>query len=306
MKAGTQNSWAYDLAADLAGGVCYAVGMYVFAMHADFAPGGVSGLALLLNRLLGLPVGLGTLLLNLPLFALSYRFVGRRFLARTLRSMMICVLLLDVVFPQFPAYTGEPFLAALYSGAFLGAGLALFYMHGSSSGGMDLLTMTIKKLRPHLSVGAVMMAIDLVVILLGWPVFGNVDAVLYGLTAVVVTAFVLDKIMYGAGACMLVIIITDAGQAVARRIAARCGRGSTQIRALGSYTGTERYVLLCACGKAQAYKVRTAAHEIDRGAFVMVTEASGGAGEGFSAPGGPREYKGPSGVRPEVPLRTDQ
>ena len=64
MKAGTQNSWAYDLAADLAGGVCYAVGMYVFAMHADFAPGGVSGLALLLNRLLGLPVGLGTLLLN--------------------------------------------------------------------------------------------------------------------------------------------------------------------------------------------------------------------------------------------------
>ena len=211
MKAGTQNSWAYDLAADLAGGVCYAVGMYVFAMHADFAPGGVAGLALLLNRLLGLPVGLGTLLLNLPLFALSYRFVGRRFLARTLRSMMICVLLLDVVFPQFPAYTGEPFLAALYSGAFLGAGLALFYMHGSSSGGMDLLTMTIKKLRPHLSVGAVMMAIDLVVILLGWPVFGNVDAVLYGMTAVVVTAFVLDKIMYGAGACKLVIIITDAG-----------------------------------------------------------------------------------------------
>lgn len=289
MKAGTQNSWAYDLAADLAGGVCYAVGMYVFAMHADFAPGGVSGLALLLNRLLGLPVGLGTLLLNLPLFALSYRFVGRRFLVRTLRSIMICVLLLDVVFPRFPAYMGEPFLAAFYSGAFLGTGLALFYMHGSSSGGMDLLTMTIKKLRPHLSVGAVMMAIDLVVILLGWPVFGNVDAVLYGLAAVAVNALVLDKIMYGAGACKLVIIITDAGQAVARRIAARCGRGSTQIHALGSHTGVERYVLLCACGKAQAYKVRTAAHEIDRGAFVMVTEASEVFGEGFSAPSGTQE-----------------
>ena len=94
MKAGARSGWAYDLSADLAGGVCYAVGMYVFAMHADFAPGGVSGLALLLNRLLGLPVGLGTLLLNLPLFALSYRFVGRRFLARTLRSTVICVLFL--------------------------------------------------------------------------------------------------------------------------------------------------------------------------------------------------------------------
>ena len=286
MKAGARSGWAYDLAADLAGGVCYAVGMYVFAMHADFAPGGVSGLALLLNRLLGIPVGLGTLLLNLPLFALSYRFVGRRFLARTLRSTVICVLLLDVVFPRFPAYTGEPFLAALYSGAFLGAGLALFYMHGSSSGGMDLLTMTIKKLRPHLSVGAVMMAIDMVVILLGWPVFGNVDAVLYGLTAVAVTAFVLDKIMYGAGACKLVIIITDAGSEVAGRIAARCARGSTLLRASGAYTGAERHVLLCACGRAEAYRVRAAAHEIDEDAFVVVTEAGEVFGEGFADPRG--------------------
>ena len=211
MKAGTQNSWAYDLAADLAGGVCYAVGMYVFAMHADFAPGGVSGLALIANHLWGMPVGLGTLLLNMPLFALAWRFVGHHFLRRTLRSMLICVLLLDGVFPHLPVYTGDPFQAALYSGAFLGAGLALFYTHGSSSGGMDLLTMTVKTLRPHLSVGTVMMATDLFVILLGWPVFGNVDAVLYGMTAVVVTAFVLDKIMYGAGACKLVIIITDAG-----------------------------------------------------------------------------------------------
>ena len=286
MKAGARSGWAYDLAADLAGGVCYAVGMYVFAMHADFAPGGVSGLALLLNRLLGLPVGLGTLLLNLPLFALSYRFVGRRFLARTLRSTVICVLFLDVVFPRFPAYTGEPFLAALYSGAFLGAGLALFYMHGSSSGGMDLLTMTIKKLRPHLSVGAVMMAIDMVVILLGWPVFGNVDAVLYGLTAVAVTAFVLDKIMYGAGACKLVIIITDAGSEVAEQIAAQCARGSTLLRASGAYTGAERHVLLCACGRAEAYRVRAAAHEIDEDAFVVVTEAGEVFGEGFADPRG--------------------
>ena len=282
MKRIAGQSWLTGLAADLAGGVCYAVGVYVFARHAGFAPGGVSGLALIANHLWGVPVGLGTLLLNLPLFALAWRFVGRRFLARTLRSMLICVLLLDGVFPYLPAYTGEPFLAALYSGAFLGVGLALFYMHGSSSGGMDLLTMTVKTLRPHLSVGTVMMAIDMLVILLGWPVFGNVDAVLYGLTAVAVNALVLDKIMYGAGACKLVIIITDAGQAVAGRIAACCGRGSTQLRALGSYTGTERYVLLCACGRAQAYQVRAAAHEIDRDAFVMVTEASEVFGEGFS------------------------
>ena len=287
MKAGTQNSWAYDLAADLAGGVCYAVGMYVFAMHADFDSEIARGADC--QPSVGCAGWTGDIAAQYAAIRVGMAVCWTPFLRRTLRSMLICVLLLDGVFPHLPVYTGDPFLAALYSGAFLGTGLALFYMHGSSSGGMDLLTMTIKKLRPHLSVGAVMMAIDLVVILLGWPVFGNVDAVLYGMTAVVVTAFVLDKIMYGAGACKLVIIITDAGQAVARRIAARCGRGSTQIRALGSYTGTERYVLLCACGKAQAYKVRTAAHEIDRGAFVMVTEASEVFGEGFSAHSGTQE-----------------
>ena len=286
MKLLKRSGWIWDIAADLAGGMCYAVGIYVFAKHADFAPGGVSGLALLFNRLTGLPVGLGTLLLNLPLFALSYRFVGRQFLLKTLRSMLICVLFLDVVFPRFPAYTGEPFLAALYSGVFLGTALALFYMRGSSSGGMDLLTVTVKKLRPHLSMGTVMMVIDMAVILLGWPVFGNVDAVLYGLTAVAVNAFVLDKIMYGAGACKLVIIITDTGQEVAKRIADQCARGSTLVHAAGSYTGAERHILLCACGKAEAYKVRTAAHEIDADAFVMVTETSEVFGEGFADPRG--------------------
>ena len=286
MGKANRSGWGWDIAADLAGGVCYAVGIYVFAKHAGFAPGGVSGLALLLDRLLGVPVGLGTLLLNLPLFALSYRFVGRRFLRRTLRSMVFCVLFLDVVFPRLLAYTGEPFLAALYSGVFLGAGMALFYMRGSSSGGMDLLVMTVKALRPHLPVSAVMLACDAVVILLGWPVFGNVDAVLYGLTATAATAVVLDKIMYGVGAGKLVIIITDAGQEVAGRIAAQCGRGSTLVRAAGAYTGAERHILLCACGRAEAYKVRAAAHEIDADAFVMVTETSEVFGEGFTDPRG--------------------
>lgn len=286
MRTLMRRGWVWDLAADLIGGICYAVGIYIFAKHAGFAPGGVSGLALLLDHLFGLPVGLGTLLLNLPLFALSYRFVGRQFLIKTLRSTMICVLFLDVVFPRFPAYTGDPFLAALFSGVFLGTGLALFYMRGSSSGGMDLLTMSVKALRPHLSIGMVMLSMDMVVILLGWPVFGSVDAVLYGLTATAVNAVVLDKIMYGAGACKLVIIITDAGREIAGQIAARCARGSTMIRATGTYTGMERHILLCACGKAEAYKVRAAAHEIDADAFVMVTETSEVFGEGFADPRG--------------------
>ncbi len=175
-------------------------------------------------------------------------------------------------------------LAALFSGVFFGCGLALIYMRGSSTGGTDFLTMSIKALHPHLSLGAVTMAIDLVIILIGWPVFGNLDAVLYGLISTFVTSTVIDKIMYGTSAGKLAIIITTQGPAMATHIDEVCARGSTLIRARGSYTTTDRQVLLCACSKAEAYKVRRAAHQTDPDAFVMITETSEVFGEGFIDP----------------------
>lgn len=117
-----------------------------------------------------------------------------------------------------PGYGGDPLLAALFAGITWGGALALLYMRGSSSGGTDFLTMSIKVLRPHLSVGVVTGAIDLVVILLGWPVFGSVDAVLYGLVTTAVTSLVIDKIMYGSNAGKMLTIITTKGQEIADEI----------------------------------------------------------------------------------------
>lgn len=195
--------------------------------------------------------------------------------------MIFCTVWVDFILPLTPAYSGSPLLAALYSGVFLGAGLGILYMRGSSSGGTDFLTVSVKVIRPHLSLGAATMIIDLVIILMGWPVFGNIDSVLYGIIATAVTSIVIDKVMYGVGAGKLVIIITSKGQLTAQQISRACGRGSTLIRAIGTYTEQERHVLLCACNKSQAFKVRAAAHEVDKDAFVMITETSEVYGEGF-------------------------
>ena len=213
-------------------------------------------------------------------------FAERRaiFMIKSIRTILINTFFLDFVFPLTPAYDGNPMLAALFSGVFFGCGLALIYMRGSSTGGTDFLTMSIKALHPHLSIGAVTMAIDLVIILIGWPVYGNPDAVLYGLISTFVTSTVIDKIMYGTSAGKLAIIITTQGPAMATHIDEVCARGSTLIRAKGSYTTTERQVLLCACSKAEAYKVRRAAHQTDPDAFVMITETSQVFGEGFIDP----------------------
>ena len=261
-----------DISYDIVGSVLYALGIYTFAKTADFAPGGLSGLALIMNHLWRFPIGITTLALNIPLIILSFKLVGRRFMFKSARTMIVCTIFLDLIFPYTKPYTGEPFMAALFSGVCLGAALALFYMRGSSSGGTDFLTMSIKAIKPHLSIGFVTMAIDLLIILLGWPVFGNVDAVLYGL---------IDKIMYGMGAGKLILIITIKADEVSKKIDQISGRGSTAIRAIGTYTKEEKDVLLCACSSSQAYSVRSAAHEVDPDAFVMLTETSEVFGEGF-------------------------
>ena len=135
-------------------------------------------------------------------------------------------------------------------------------------------------------IGAVGLLLDLVVILLGWPVFGDVDAVLYGVLSTAVSSIVIDKILYGMDAGKLLVIITTKGRQVASRIAAESGRCSTMLRAAGSYTGTARQVLLCACSKSQAFRVRACVYEVDAAAFVMIAETSEVYGEGFRPAGG--------------------
>ena len=270
-----------DILYDISGSILYAAGIYTFAGNAGFAPGGVSGLALIMDHLWGFPVGTMTLLLNIPLVIISYRAVGRQLLIKSAVTMVISSLFLDVIFPMFPVYSGDRLIASVCSGAFLGAGMALFYLRGSSSGGIDFLALTIKKKRPHMTIGVITMLIDLVVILLGWPVFGDVDAVLYGVLATFVSTVVIDKILYGAGAGTLAIIITEKGKETAERISERAGRGVTSLRAVGAYTRTDREVILCACSKAEAYLVKSAVQEADDKAFFMFTETSEVFGEGF-------------------------
>ena len=271
----------WDLLYDIAGSILYAAGIYTFAGNAGFAPGGVSGLALILNHLLSLPVGTVTLLFNIPLVIISYKAVGRRLLIKSAKTMVISSMFLDVIFPYIPMYAGSRLMAALCSGVFMGAGMALFYLRGSSSGGIDFLALTIKKKKPHMTIGVITLLIDLVVILLGWPVFGDVDAVLYGVASTGVSTIVIDKILYGTGAGTLAVIITGKGAEVAAKIGENVKRGVTAIPASGAYTGMHRDVLLCACSKAEAYLVKSTVQETDAQAFLMFTETSEVFGEGF-------------------------
>ena len=284
MKKIRWRSLAADLACDVAGSILFAMGIVTFASKAEFAPGGISGLALLVNHFVPIPIGIGTLLLNVPIILVSYPLLGRSFFLKSIRTMIVSTFFLDVVFPALPVYDGNRLMAAIFSGVCMGAGLSIIYMRGSSTGGQDFLIHAAKKLFPHISFGQIVLAMDGLIILAGGPVFQNIDAVLYGMVSAFATTYVMDRIMYGAGSGKLVVVVTTHGMEAAQQIGQQLDRGSTMLKAIGTYSGTERQLLLCACSNREAYKVTSIVHRLDDSAMVMVCEASEVYGEGFRLP----------------------
>ena len=111
--------------------------MYTFAVSSNFAPGGGSGLAILVNYITGgkIPIGLCTVIINIPIILICIRTLGKMFFLRSVKTILISAVIVDYIMPLLPTYTGEPILAAIFGGILAGAGLAFIYMRDSSTGG---------------------------------------------------------------------------------------------------------------------------------------------------------------------------
>ena len=279
-------NFSLDMIYNIIGSLLYGVGIYMFVKTADFAPGGVTGLALVLNNQFGLPIGALTVAINIPMILVSYRIIGKQFIFKSFCSILTSSLFLDYLFPHLPQIfechnTGDQLLAALYGGVFTGAGIAMYLMRGSSSGGVDFLTLSIKTLKPHMTIGSLNSVVDIIIVCLGGVVFGRVEAALLGMLTTIVKSFVMDKIVYGSDHGKLVLIITKQSKEVAEHVMSVCHRGTTSISAIGNYTNEERFVVLCACSRNQVHLVNRAALETDPEAFVMMTDTSEVYGRGF-------------------------
>ncbi len=282
MKKWNWKEFAMDLMVDLFGGMLIAVGMYNFALHASFPVAGFSGIAIILYHLVGLPIGIGTILLNIPVTIFCYKFLGKTFLVKSLKTMVISSVLMDYVAPLLPAYTGSRLLAALCMGVLCGIGYALIFARGSSTGGQDFITVAIRKVRPHMSLGGITFFLDIFTILLGSAlVFRDVDGLIYAIIVTYILSAVMDQILYGKDAGKMAMIVTDHGREIAERIDDFPGRGSTIIRGAGSYSGKDKEVVLCACNNKQMYPIKRLAREIDPDAFTIIMESNEVLGKGF-------------------------
>ncbi len=273
--------FALDLLYTVAGAAILAVGVSCFVGPAQIAPGGVSGLSILVNFLTDLPVGAVNLAFNIPLILLAWKFLGRRFTLRTLVTVLIQSVLMDVITLWIPVYTGERIMAALFGGVASGVGLALVFMRGSTTGGTDIVSRLLQLRYRHLSIGRLLFSVDVVVLLLSVAVFRNIEAGLYGMIAIFASGKVLDNILYGLDTGKVLLVVSGKNQEIAARIMETLKRGVTFLHGSGAWSGTERQVLLCAVRAQQCYRVEEIVRGVDKEAFVIVLEATEIAGEGF-------------------------
>ena len=281
MRNGRLKNNVKQLAWEVVGSVCIAVGIYNFAVQAEFPMTGFSGISIILYQLFGVPIGLSTIALNIPVAILCYRLLGRKFFISSIRCLVISSLLIDYVAPLFPVYEGSRLLAALCTGVTAGFGYAVIYMQNSSTGGSDFIIMAVKAKKPYISLGKIAFLSDVGIILAGGILFGDVDGIIYGMIVNFLFAVAVDKIMYGINSGKLALIVTEHGQLVADVIEETCQRGSTLLKGQGAYSGSDKQVVLCACSSKEMYFVQHAVKEADPKSFTIILESNEVHGEGF-------------------------
>lgn len=274
--------FAADVLVDIAGGILIALGTYNFAAASNFPMVGLNGIALIFYQLFGTPIGLVAMLLNVPIAIGCYRILGRDFFLRSIRTIIITSVIMDCVAPLLPVYEGDRMLSAVCTGILSGLGYALIYMRNSSTGGADFVMMSIKAKHPHISLGKIAFVADFLVVLIGVVVVTrDVDSLIYGAIISYLLSMVVDKVMYGVDAGKMTLIVTDYPKEVAEKIDELVGRGSTFLKAQGSYSGDEKDVVMCACNNKQMFAIRNMVRQIDDKAFIIIMESNEVLGEGF-------------------------
>ncbi|MEG0091686.1 MAG: YitT family protein [Oscillospiraceae bacterium] len=271
-----------DFVYNAANAFLQAIAVHCFISSCNIAPGGVSGIAIMANYLFMLPIGAMTLLLNVPLIILSYRYLGKKSTIKTLVTIIIMTVVQDVIVtPYFPKFTGERLVLSAFGGIALGLGQALIFMRGSTTGGMDIAAKLLQLKAPHMQTGYALMVVDCCVVIASVFVYRDINTAFYGLLCIICTTQTIDALLYGSAKGTMVTIISSKNQEIAQDIILRLDRSATFLKSRGAYNKAESETLLCVVDKKQFYIVKQIIDFHDPDAFVIVSETKEVYGEGF-------------------------
>lgn len=271
----------YEYGIMTVGAVIYAMGIALFLDPNHLAPGGLTGIAIILNQFLPLETGTIIFLFNVPLIILGYLKLGRTLIFRTLYCVVVTTTLIDSINSVYGrAITDDLIISAIAGCGMVGIGIGLIMKQGSTTGGSDIIVRLLRKKFPHIKTSALFSVFDYTVVAISAIVFKDIVLALYALIAVTVSAYVLDKVLYGTDEAKLLYIISDRSQPITEKLLKDLAVGVTFIQGKGAYSGKEKDVIMVAMRKALAPKAEEIVKEVDPTAFMIITSASEVYGQG--------------------------
>lgn len=260
----------------------YAAGVSMFIDPNNMAPGGVTGIAIILNRII--PVSTGTLifLVNIPILIFAIWKFGMGFAVSTIYATVLISTFTNILTP-FGAATYDRLLAALAGGILTALSLGMIFRVGATTGGMDIVVKALRLKLPHLKTGVLFFVTDAAVVALSGIVFRDMDAALYAAITVACASVMMDLVLYGKDEAKLLYIISDKPQQISARAMAELDVGMTLMKGQGAYSGNDKQVILCAMKKTVFPRVESIVREEDPDSFMIVTSASEIFGEGYKS-----------------------
>jgi len=260
----------------------YSAGVALFLDPNNLAPGGVTGISVLLNRLIHVETGTLILLLNIPLLVIAWKKFGWRFVAGTL-SALVLITVFTNLFEHLEPVTTDLLLAAVAGGICIAVGLGTVLKSGLTTGGTDIVVRLLRIKHPHLKTGSLFLIVDLIVISGSLLVFRDFEKAMYAVIAIMITSWVLDLVLYGKDEAKLIYIISDKQEQIAKQLMEDLDMGVTYLEGVGAYTDKKKQIIMCVARKRVAPKVEEVVKAVDTGAFMIITSASEIFGEGYKS-----------------------
>ena len=251
----------------------YAVSVSLFLDPNSLAPGGITGIAIILNRLFGIETGTWMLLINIPILLIGIWKFGLRFILSTIYCTAMTSLFTNLLTPV-GAVTTDPLLASLTGSALMAVSMGWVFKAGSTTGGTDIIIKLLRLKFPYLKTGALFFLTDVVIVIASAFVFRNIDKALYAGIVVIITSVVLDVVLYGRDEAKLIYIISDHAEKIAGRLLEELDIGVTYVQGSGAYSGKEKSVIMCAMKNNISPKAEEIVKEEDPLAFMIVTSAT--------------------------------
>lgn len=269
------------------GSLSYAIGIAIFLDPNSLAPGGVTGIAIILSKLTGIRTGTLALMINIPLLFFGLYKFGFRFLLSTIYVTFVSSFFINMISTHFVdvygVLTKDLLLSGAAGGALMSLGMALVFRNGATTGGTDIIVRAIRQRYKHIKTGTIFLVTDCIIITASAIIFRNIEVAMYAAITVVISNTVLDKVLYGGDSAQLLYIISENHDIIAKKIMDELEIGVTYLKAEGAYTSDGKNVIMCVCRNYNYSKIREFVKNIDQDAFFIVAKANDVFGDGYKS-----------------------